>query len=321
MALGYLFGGGGVGNEPRGVELYEAFPTVQKMYAEVADWTGLTVQQILTEDLPEPHEKRQSVGTVREAVHALAVYDVLLEHGLRPSVVGGLSLGGMTASCLAGALTRQALFEMLAHTGDTPELPSGEAAQGLALAFVASGVDPAPYRGEGRPGVYVAGEFGPTADGAMELLMLSGEQEALNQLAADVAEGTVAPLPDRPMAVHSPLRTHFRTFMTPYIDAMPFQAPQLPLVSSLERKVLVTADDVRDMFDRNSVDPISLVHVYEGMKAEGVRLSLVMGGTIPDGVLKFPFPVVHVDGPKDIEQALTTVFELGIDVPSAQSPR
>jgi [acyl-carrier-protein] S-malonyltransferase len=320
MALGYLFGGG-VGNEPHGVELYQAYPTVQRMYEEISEWTGLTAGQILNEDLPEPPEERQSAGTIREVAHALAVHDVLVEHGLRPSVVGGLSLGGMTASCLAGAVTRKDLFEMLAHTRHTPEPPPGAPEQGLALAFVPNGVDIAPYRGEGRTGVYMAGEFGLTADGTMRLFMLSGERKSLSRLTADVPEGTVIPLPGRPMAIHSPLRQHFRTFMAPYIDAMPFAAPEMPLLSCLDRKVLTTADDVRDLFHRNPTDSISLVHVCEGMKDQGVRLGVVIGGSIPDGVLRFPFPVVHVDRPEHIEQALTSVYELGIDLSAGQVSR
>jgi hypothetical protein len=38
----------------------------------------------------------------------------------------------------------------------------------------------------------------------------------------------------------SPLRGHFREFMAPYIDAIPFKAPEPPLVSCLERKALTT---------------------------------------------------------------------------------
>lgn len=320
MTLGYLFGGG-VGSEPRGVDLYRAYAVVRELYEQVAQWTDLTVGQILEDDLPEEPEVRQSVGTIRESVHAIAVHDVLAEKGLRPMALGGLSLGGMSAACLAGAVGRRELFEMLAFARDTPPLPPDAAEQGLALAFEPAGDDSGRYRGAGRDGVYPAGVFGPTADGSTTILMLSGVQAALLALAAELPEGTVIPLPGRAMAIHSPLRMHFREFMAPYIDAMPFADPELPLISCLDRKVLVTAADVQDAFQRNPTDPINLVYIYEAMKDEGVRLGFVMGGSIPDGVLRFPFPVVHVDRPEHIEQALTTVFELGIDVPAARVSR
>ncbi|MFJ1706348.1 ACP S-malonyltransferase [Kitasatospora sp. NPDC088346] len=318
MALGYLFGGG-VGTEPHGLELYRAYPVMRDLYAQIARWTGLTPGQLLDEELPKGREERQSAGTVRETALAVAVHDILAGHGLRPAVLGGLSLGAMTAGSLAGAVDRRALFEMLAHTRLAPEQADGDPEQGMALAFVPAGADTALY-GEGRPGVHRAGDFGPTADGAARILMLSGERAALDELVAEVPPGTLVPLPDRTIAVHSPLRAPFRAFLAPYLEAMEFTDPRLPLVSCLDRRTLTTGAGVRDLFDRNATDPISLVDVYTGMKEEGVRLGLVIGGSIPDGILRFPFPVVHVDRPEHVEQVLTSVYELGIDVPEAEVP-
>ncbi|KOG89390.1 malonyl transferase [Streptomyces varsoviensis] len=316
MTLGYLFGGG-VGTEPHGLELYHEYPVVRSWYQQVADWTGLTVSQVLEDDLPAAQEERQSVGTVREAALAIGVHDVLAQFGLRPAAIGGLSLGAMTASTLAGALSRQELFEMLAGARDTPELPADAPAQGIALAFAQTADGPG-HPGEGRTGIHLAGDFGPTADGKQRILMLAGHAEALTALAAEAPPGTVVPLPGRTIAVHSPLRRHFRDFMAPRVDAMAFSAPQLPLYSCLERKKLSSADDVRDLFQRNSTDPISLVDVYTGMKSEGVELGLVMGPSIPEGILAFPFPVVHIEKPEHVQQALSTAYDLGIDLTGGQ---
>ncbi|MEU5401625.1 ACP S-malonyltransferase [Streptomyces sp. NPDC005963] len=316
MSLGYLFGGG-VGTEPHGLELHQAYPVVQSWYEQVADWTGLTVSQILADDLPVAQEERQSVGTVREAALAIGVHDVLASFNLRPAAIGGLSLGAMTASCLAGSLGRQQLFEMLASSRDTPELPADAPEQGIAIAFGALGEGAPSHPGEGVPGIYLAGDFGPTSDGGQRILMLAGHAEALKELAAEVPPGTVTPLPGRTIAVHTPLRRHFRDFMAPRIDAIPFADPEVPLFSCLEPKMLRSADEVRDLFQRNSTDPISLVDVYSGMKEQGVQLGLVMGPSIPEGILAFPFPVVHIEQPEHIEQALSTAYDLGIDLTGA----
>lgn len=147
MSLGYLFGGG-VGTEPHGLELYRTFEVVQGWYEQVSEWTGLTVGQILEEDLPTAQEERQSVGTVREAALAIGVHDVLASFDLRPGAIGGLSLGAMTASCLAGSLGRRELFEMLAGSRDTPEPSAEDPQQGIAIAFgsLAEGAPSTPAR-------------------------------------------------------------------------------------------------------------------------------------------------------------------------------
>ncbi|MEI5101840.1 hypothetical protein RB200_29180 [Streptomyces sp. PmtG] len=159
MSLGYLFGGG-VGTEPHGIELYESSPLMRRLYEQISQWTGLTAEQILRGELPQERERRQSAGTVREAALAVAVHDLLAEAGLRPAVVGGLSLGAMTASCLAGALGREALFTMLARAADAPGPRPGDPEESMALAFV-----PAAAHGPRRPGAAARTSTSPVTSG------------------------------------------------------------------------------------------------------------------------------------------------------------
>ncbi|MFD4630682.1 ACP S-malonyltransferase [Streptomyces sp. NPDC058284] len=313
MPLGYLFGGG-VGVEPHGIELYESSPLVRRLYAEISGWTGLTAEQILRGELPSGRERRQSAGTIREAALAIAVHDLLAEAGLRPDVLGGLSLGAMTAGCLAGALDRRSLFTMLARAADAPEPRPDAPEEGVALAFLQTGDAQSPPPWQGVADVHLAGDFGPVADGSQRIVMLAGHLAVIERLAAESAPGAIVPLPGRTIAVHSPLRAPFRDFIAPHVAKMPFTAPRIPLLSCLERGELKTADEVRDMFERNPTDPISLVDIYEGMRSHDVRLGLVMGPAIPEGILSFPFPVVHVENPEHIQLAVSTAYDLGIRI-------
>ncbi|MFI8933983.1 ACP S-malonyltransferase [Streptomyces sp. NPDC053474] len=312
MALGYLFGGG-VGSEPHGIELYESSAAVRTLYEEISEWTGLTPEQILRAELPEGRERRQSAGTIREAALAVAVHDLLAAAGLRPDVVGGLSLGAMTASCLAGGLDRRSLFTLLARTAEAPGPRPSDPEEGMALAFVPAEDAGSAWPWRGRAHLHLAGDFGPVADASQRIMMLAGHRAAIEELAADAPPGTIVPLPDRAIGVHSPLRQPFRDFISPYLAEMPFTAPRIPLFSCLERRELKTADDVRHMFERNSTDPISLVDVYEGMRERDVRLGIVVGPSIPEGVLAFPFPVVHVEATDHIQLAVSQAYDLGID--------
>ncbi|MEV6806890.1 ACP S-malonyltransferase [Streptomyces sp. NPDC051132] len=318
MPLGYLFGGG-VGTEPHGIELYEASPLVRELYEEISGWTGLTAEQILRGELPEGRERRQSAGTIRETALAIAVHDLLAEAGLRPDVAGGLSLGAMTASCLAGALDRRSLFTMLARTAEAPDPRPDAPEEGMALAFVQAAEAQSPPPWQGLPDVHLAGDFGPMVDGSRRILMLAGHRAAIERLAADSEPGAIVPLPGRTIAVHSPLRRPFRDFIAPHIAQMPFTAPRIPLLSCLERGELKTADEVRHMFERNPTDPISLVDIYEGMRSHDVRLGLVMGPAIPEGMLAFPFPVVHVENSEHIQLAVSTAYDLGISFSGGDS--
>ncbi|MFD9734950.1 hypothetical protein [Umezawaea sp. NPDC059074] len=309
MTLGYLLGGG-VGAVPHGPELHDAFPSVRRVYGEVAELTGIPVDRMLIGDLPVELRERRTVGMVREAAMALAVHDRLVEAGVRPGAIGGLSLGAMTASCLAGAVGREAFLDVLMRSGAHEE-PSDGPEEGLAIGTLPSPESAAELVVDGE--VFLAGYFGRTADDAHGVHLLAGHLAALRRLADDRPAGQVTVLPGRAVAVHTPLRRHLRDALAPHIEGMAFAAPTVPLYSCFAEQRLTTAEDVRDVFLRNAVDPIDLTMVTRAMSADGVELGVVIGGSIPEGLLSFPFPVVHVRRPDDVEKLLLTAYELGVE--------
>ncbi|MDH6142624.1 MULTISPECIES: malonyl transferase [Kitasatospora] len=318
MTLAYILGGGISPASESGVELYEQYPVVRECYAELSGYTGLTASQILTEPLPEEPGPRRSVGAVRQAALALGIADLLADLDVRPGAVGGLSLGGMVSSCLAGSIERRELARYLMHTGDAPQVDPDAPAEGIAIAFVPTDRDPAAYHEPAVADVYLASDFGPSMDGGARMLMLSGLRAALEKVAAEAPQGTVAVLDQYQIALHTPLRRAAGDFLEPWITAMPLRDPALPLSSCLEQRTLVTAEEVRDLFLRNTTDPVHLPLVYAEMKRQGVRLGLVLGPSIPSGIVDFPFPVVHIETPEHVGQALSAIYELGIEIPPAQ---
>ena len=83
------------------------------------------------------------------------------------------------------------------------------------------------------------------------------------------------------------------------------------LCSCLEPKLLSTGADIRDLFTRNMTEPVGLPLVFAQMRDAGTSLSIVLGPSIPAGVLSYPIPVVHVATPADVTAALTTANEFG----------
>jgi [acyl-carrier-protein] S-malonyltransferase len=311
MTLGYLLGGG-VGAVPHGTEMYDAFPGVRRTYDEVAGLTGVPVERMLVAELPEDLRERRNIGLAREAASALAVHEQLAVSGVRPGAIGGLSLGAMTASCLAGAVDRDAFLDVLVRSAAHEE-PSGGPEEGLAIVAVPAAEDANELTTAGE--VYRAGYFGRTADDAQGIYLLAGHLAALHRLAGERPAGQVTVLPGRAVAVHTPLRSHLRDALAPHIGGMAFTAPKIPLYSCFDEKRLTTAEEVRDVFLRNPVDPIDLTQVTRAMHRDGVELAVVIGGSIPEGLLSFPFPVVHVQRPEDIEKLLLTAYELGVELP------
>ncbi len=312
MTLGYFFGGG-VSAEPAGQEFYECSPAMRTWSDQVADWTGLALADLFTVS-DEGDPRFRHLARVRQVVVAVGIADVLAEAGIRPALIGGASTGGMISACLAGAVSRRDLIGLLMRMRDEPAPPDGRD-QAVAIAVVPADADADWYYGDQRPGVYLGVHAGDLKEGNLRLLVLSGYTSALEELAAQAPPGavTVVRLFN---AVHSPLQQYFADFLEPYVRAMDFRAPRIPLMSCLERKVLTSAVDVEDLFRRNPVAQVSMRHVTDEMAANGTELGIVPGPSVPAGILAFPFPVVHVQQPSDIAKAAAALYELDIRIPS-----
>ncbi|TCO59914.1 ACP S-malonyltransferase [Actinocrispum wychmicini] len=314
MTLGYLLGAAISDPDPRhGAELYEAFPVVRRTYDEVQAWTGIPAERILTGDFAADNDhERFAFAGIRLATLAFGIHDLLADREVHPGAVGGISLGGLISSCLAGALGRRDLFELLVQEGRTPARDTTP--QGAAIAFIPADEDHTQYYAD--PDVHLGGDFGLLVDGSRRLLMLSGTRAALDRVAAQAAPGVVSVIENQSLAVHSPLRQYASDFMAPHVAALPLSDPKLPLCSFLEQKTLTTADEVRDLFVRNKTHTMSLVHVVNELRAQGTRLAFVLGPSLPEGAIRFPFPVVHIKTPEQLTQAMTAMYEYGVGMPS-----
>jgi [acyl-carrier-protein] S-malonyltransferase len=314
VTLGYLFGAAISDPDPNhGAKLYAAFPTMRETFAQVEDWTGVPAKRILRGEFDTSGDvQRFALNGVRLAALALGICDVLAESDVLPGVVGGISLGGLVSCCVAGAVGRRELFGLLMAEGGA--VPQDLPPQGGAIAVIPATEDSSWYYGAARPDVYLAGDFGLLKDGSARLLMLSGTRAALGELIGDCPPGRVSLIEGQPFAVHSPLRQYAADYMAETVARLRIADPSLPVCSFLEQRTLLTSEDVRDLFRRNKTSTMRLPAVCQEMKGHGARLALVLGPTLPAGVLSFPFPVVRVTEPQEVTEALTAIYEYGVDL-------
>ncbi|GAA2643545.1 hypothetical protein GCM10010399_91910 [Dactylosporangium fulvum] len=318
MSLAFIFGTNLLNYDPRGVaEFHAANPVMQRVYERVGEWTGLDEDLLLRrreDDDPDP-EARSRHGSVALAAAMVGIHDVLGEQGIHPGAVGGLSLGSMVSSCLAGVLPRQALFELLMrmdHVG--PQDPDGRA-EGVAVAFLPVDQEEELLVEPKRDGVWLAGDFGTHPTGTFRILLLSGYREALEQLAAETTVGSVQVQEANTVAVHTPLRAPVRDSIARVTAGVALADPVLPLCSCLEPRTLTTAAEVADMFSRNAVETIRIDAMSGEMRRHKTRLGLVLGPSLPRGWIDFPFPVVHVESPADLPGVMAGIFEHGVVLP------
>ncbi|THA26338.1 ACP S-malonyltransferase [Streptomyces sp. RKND-216] len=316
MALASIFGTNLFQYQPDGViEFYDAHEEVRESFRQASEWTGIDVEPLLKQNGEYADDgERIQVVSVGLAAAQLGIQDVLMKKGLRPEMTGGLSLGGLVGSCVAGAIERRDLMELLTRGEHRPqdEETGGGRPEGIAAAYLALDHDPDHYYGEQREGVWKAADFGCDAGGKIRIVLLAGYRDALEKLAAGEPEGVVNVTEGADLAVHSPLRAAAREASRARIERVPFKDPSLTLCSCLEQKTLTRADEVCSMFVDNVSAPISVVDLTQGMKDHRAQLGLVIGPSPVMNALQYPFPVVFVDRPQAVSQAVAAVFEHGV---------
>jgi [acyl-carrier-protein] S-malonyltransferase len=317
VTLASVFGTNLFHYQPDGViEFYESYSAVREIYEQAAEWTGFDVEALLHQrGFEHDPQLRLQAGSVALAAAQLGIHDVLAEKGIRPHVVGGLSLGAMVSSCVAGSLGRRELVELLVTSQHLPESAEEDRAEAVASAFLPLDFDPDFYYGEQREGVFLGSDFGRDVTESCRVILLSGYRDALEKLASEVPPGQVVVNDEAGVAVHSPLRREAADLTERQVAGIDFRDPDMPLCSCLEERTLGSAGEVAELFVRNVVEPVSTVHLTGGMQRHGAQLGLVIGPSQIRDLLKFPFPVVYVDSPKAIAEAVAAIFELGVELP------
>lgn len=310
MKIAYLIDGGLSDVPGAGVELYEQYPQIREVYAKAAEWTGLTVDRMLRWELPRLQEYQQ-VGLIRQASIILGVADLLAERGAPPDVVAGMSLGSLVGACVAGAVDRRDLFAFLQRKADVPP-PTGPA-QGCAGVLVPVDMDDAAYLDQLVEGTYVAGELGLRRGGTVRGFMVAGYREALVQVMEKLPEGAMHLIQGVDLAVHSPLCADQNAYLEPVHSAITFHDPVVPLCSCKERGMLTSAQDVREWYLGNQVEKVSHPDMFYNVIQKEPQIAFLLGPAKLDIYLdSLPCPVIQVEDPDQLADAMTAMYELRI---------
>jgi [acyl-carrier-protein] S-malonyltransferase len=310
VALAYILGGGLNDQPDTGQQLYEHYERVRATYQDVAAWTGILVDQLVQGKGSQGPDPR--IGSIRQAAAVVGTYDLLADYGIYPAAVAGLSLGGLIGASLAGALDRRDLFRFLMQAGAVPTSPAGSPAQGLLLLSLPAGEDTSRFYAMSDHQVYPVADLGAAGSGREQILILGGLRDALVALTAQLPAEWIQRTPEHSVAFHTPLQQHVREQLDPVIDGLAFRDPLIPVCSCFEPEILTSAESIRAMFRRNAVDPVSVPHMRYGLEQVGIELGIVLGPSQFDRYLRSPFPLVHIEAPEHVAEAISSIHDLGV---------
>lgn len=259
------------------------FPAIRDVFEQAAEWIG------------------DPTGKPGQAALVLGMHDTLVQYGIRPHAVGGLSLGSRISACLAGALDRRDLFAMLHHER---LIPPPVTPQGLAALMIPGEDDPADYHLPARPGIHLACDHGVILGGTKRRLLVGGTREALEQLTAELPPEVIRRLDIYEGAIHTPLWQSASDFMTPFIGAMRFRDPTLTLCVPNETRTLRTAGQVRDHLIGDYVTPVRMPPLARELERIGTRSALTLGPGFAPGLSLTPMESAHLTEPGDLHRII-----------------
>ena len=333
MTLTYILGTDGAAVEPAGADFYDEHEVMRHWCAQVQQWTGFEMPQLLREDHTRlltpggPRAGREPAdlsvrphfvhrAEVRQAAYAIGIADVLAEQGMRPDLIAGTSLGGLVAACLAGCFEREELFHLLGRVSRLPLAPPGEPARGVAFALVPAGADLDWYFGESRPHVYLVMQ---QLVGAKRWLMLSGYLKDLKELAAQAPAGQIQLVTGSVGGSHTPLQAFVQEPIEAAFDEVKFRDPHITLVSAVGGPGLgtrlETAEEVRLSLLDSYVKPSSTaVDLAAALERYRPRMGLALGSALRFGPPPSAFPVLQAAVTADLSQIMTMAYDLGIEL-------
>jgi len=201
-------------------------------------------------------------------IDSLAKEEALRENGVKLGIVAGHSLGEYAALVSAGLLTPEEALLVVIERGRLMASVEG----GMAAIVKLPVEEMRAICGSIGSGVAVANYNGPMQ------VVISGEQKALKEAmaAAERAGGRAIPLPvSGPF--HSSLMTEAQAALVPQIESLSFDAPSVPVVSSVSGEVETDPARLKALLLTQITACVRWVDVVDSLVTSGVTCAVEVG--------------------------------------------
>lgn len=278
----FLFAGQGSQTLGMASDLYATYPIVKETFDRASQILGYDLRALIDEDEEKLHQTRYTQPAI--LVTSLAIYRLLAEHGIKPDIVAGLSLGEYSALVASGALAFEDAVALVAKRGEYMET-AAPAGSGKMVAVL--NADPALIE-EACQKASAKGVVSPANYNTPQQIVIGGEVAAVDEAVSFLKEQGVKRL--IPLNVSGPFHTALlrpaSEKLALELERIPFSAFKIPLVGNTEAKIM-DGDQIRSLLARQVMEPVRFYDSIAAMKDFGLDEVIEIGpGKVLSGFLK-----------------------------------
>jgi [acyl-carrier-protein] S-malonyltransferase len=262
----FLFPGQGAQEIGMAADLFKADAAFRDLVGRAAGRTGADLERICRRGPERDLMRTKNLQPLMVCV-SLGYLRRLTGAGVKPDRVLGHSLGEITALAAAGIVSCEIAVDIAAKRGELMDAAAARLHGGM-LAVIS------PEREAIRQfvfGTVPPGKLVLANDNAPNQIVLSGEQEWLEQAGRFITRGKLGQCRRLPVAGpwHSPAMAPAREEFEGWLDAIEFRAPQVPLLFNVTAAAEPNPTTIRQLVARNLVEPVRWRASMEQLKTAG----------------------------------------------------